>query len=331
MKSNKFANYFKNMNLNFCKAAKIYLTVVAALFIAAIIIVSIIGFKGGFDFSGGTIIEVVYGVEFDENGNAYENGSPYDKETAISYLDEVLGDYGVLQLASIQTANGEFGDVIVYKLISETPLKDNKLAQLKTNLFEKFSEYDPEGLLQKDYISVYNIQETKLDVAKYSSIALSVALVLFAIGAIFRFGLSAAISIFVSTLINVMLVFATVIICRITVNVPFIASVLTVFALSIISNLIYFDYIRKNKINKELSREEIANLTAKQVSPVIMLILAISLIAIILLTGFGVLPIREFALPVMVCLFFVALTTLFALPLLWNKIDFNKKRKRSGK
>lgn len=330
MKSNKLSNYFKNSNVNYCKGAKIYLVFMAALLVSAIIIVSVIGFKLGFDFTGGTIVEVVYGVEFDANGNPYENGSPYDKETTIKYLDEVFSEIGNMQLASVQTENGSFGDTVVYKLLSSEKPTQEELDAIKTMLYEKFSEYDQNGLLQQNYISVYTVGDTKSDVAVYSSIALSVAIVLLAIGALIRFGVSGGLSIFISTLLNVMLAFVVVLICRITVNVPFIASVFTIFVLSAISNLIYLDKVRDNSVKKELSREEVANLSAKQSAPAILLILAVSLICLVLLTGFGVLPIREFALPVMVGIFFVALSTTFALPLLWKEIVFKKKKNKSG-
>lgn len=331
MKSNKLANMFKNSNVNYCKSAKVYLVVVAALLISAIVLISVIGFNAGFDFAGGTIVEVVYDVEFDSNGNQYENGTPYDKSAAMENIEAVLKDVGGFQLASIQTETGEFGDVVVYKLLTDSSPTNEQLDAIKTKLFEKFLQYDQNGLIQKNYISVYNVNETKTDVAIYAAIALSVALVIIVIGAIFRFGLGEAISLFISTLTNILIAFAIVLICRIAVNVTFVAAVITIFVLSVIFNLIYLDKLRENSKNKEFSKEEKANISAKQSLPTSLLILAVSLICSVFLGGFGVLSIREFALPVMIGVFFVTFTSAFMLPLLCSKIEFKQKKRNRNR
>ena len=328
MKSNKLSNFFKSSNINYVKLSKIYLAVIAALLVSAIIIISIIGMNLGFDFKGGTIIEVVYDVEFDENGNMYENGAPYDENLTKENVDEILNEVGGFEIASIQLADGDFGKVVVYKLLSNDKPTNEQLASIKTKLYEKFSEYNSSSLIQKNYIFVYNVNETKSNIAMYASIALSVGIVLLAIGVLIRFGSSAAITSLITTIVNTLLIFAVVIICRITVNVAFIGSVLAIFALTLIANLIYFDKLRENQKNKDLSREEIANLSAKQSIVPNLLIFAVSLICTILLAGFGVVSIREFALPLLVGIFFVILSTTFMVPFLWKEIQF--KRKKSG-
>ncbi len=328
MKSNKLSNFFKSSNINYVKLSKIYLAVIAALLVSAIIIISIIGMNLGFDFKGGTIIEVVYDVEFDENGNMYENGAPYDENLTKENVDEILNEVGGFEIASIQLADGDFGKVVVYKLLSNDKPTNEQLASIKTKLYEKFSEYNSSSLIQKNYISVYNVNETKSNIAMYASIALSVGIVLLAIGVLIRFGSSAAITSLITSIVNTLLIFAVVIICRITVNVAFIGSVLAIFALTLIANLIYFDKLRENQKNKDLSREEIANLSAKQSIVPNLLIFAVSLICTILLAGFGVVSIREFALPLLVGIFFVILSTTFMVPFLWKEIQF--KRKKSG-
>lgn len=328
MKSNKLSNFFKSSNINYVKLSKIYLAVIAALLVSAIIIISIIGMNLGFDFKGGTIIKVVYDVEFDENGNMYENGAPYDENLTKENVDEILNEVGGFEIASIQLADGDFGKVVVYKLLSNDKPTNEQLASIKTKLYEKFSEYNSSSLIQKNYISVYNVNETKSNIAMYASIALSVGIVLLAIGVLIRFGSSAAITSLITSIVNTLLIFAVVIICRITVNVAFIGSVLAIFALTLIANLIYFDKLRENQKNKDLSREEIANLSAKQSIVPNLLIFAVSLICTILLAGFGVVSIREFALPLLVGIFFVILSTTFMVPFLWKEIQF--KRKKSG-
>ena len=86
MKSNKLTNLFKK-DISFLGHAKYYFVALAAILISAIIIVSVIGMKIGFDFQGGTIVEVVYGVEFDDEGNPYPEDSQYTKDLAKEKIE----------------------------------------------------------------------------------------------------------------------------------------------------------------------------------------------------------------------------------------------------
>ena len=95
MKSNKLLNNIDKINFNYVKGAKYYLSVIGAVIISAIIILSIIGFKLGFDFKGGTIVEAVYGVTFDDKGNQYPDGAPYTEETAKENVETILSKFGV--------------------------------------------------------------------------------------------------------------------------------------------------------------------------------------------------------------------------------------------
>ncbi len=324
MKFNKIKNYIFQSNINFCKHSKYYLAIISALLLSAIIIISIIGMKLGFDFKGGTVIEVVYGIEFDENGDEYIEGTPYDLSLSKNYIDKFLDSENAFEIVSIQTAESEYGNKVIYKLISNDKPSTDKLTQMKNNLYNIFDKYNESGLLQSKYISVFNVDGTKDNVASYSAIAISVGIVLISILAFFRFGISSALTLFISLLINTLLTFASVIICRITVDVAFIASVFTVFILTLISNLMTLDKIRNNLKNKDLQRTDIANLSVKQSLIDQVIIMGFSLISIILLTGFGVLSIRNYGLPVVIGLIFIFLSNLYLIPFLWSKIKFKK-------
>ena len=328
MKSNKLSQKIKDMNPNFVKHAFYYLGVIGAILLTAIILVSVIGFKLGFDFKGGTIIEVVYGVETDENGDAYPGGAPYNESSTKEKLGKVVG--GKFEVSSVQTAKGEFGNTVVLKLTSNKKLTSAQIDELKTKLYEEFDKYSPTGLIQSKYISVSSVNGTKVDVAKYASIALATAIVLLAIGTLIRYGVSSAVSILLTSIINVLLCMGVALICRTTVDVQFVGSVLTVFVLTLISNLIYFDKLRDLKKNAKtgvLGRKEQANLTGKQILIPIGIILGISLICTILLTGFGTLSIRSFGIPVLISTIFVALSTVYLCPMFYNYITLKKSGK----
>ncbi len=332
MKSNKLTNLFKK-DINFLAQAKYYFVALAAILISAIIIVSVIGMKLGFDFQGGTIVEIVYGVEFDNEGNPYENGAPYTKDLTKEKIEKVLGNVGGFEIATIQDAESEYGSKVVYKLLSNEKITNEQYDSIKAKLYEEFDQYNASGLLQSKYISVYGVPGSANSAAVYGSIALAVAIVLLAIGVAIRYGFSAMFSVLLTSLANIALAFATVIICRVSVDAQFIGSVLTIFVLTLIANLIYLDKAKENFKNKELSRNDVVNLSVKQTLVTNALILSVSLVAVIFLTGFGVLAIRGYGIPVILGTLYAFFSAIYVLPWLNFEIDFKKKPKikKSGK
>lgn len=329
MKTNKLKEFFSK-DVNFVGQAKYYLATLGAILISAIILICVLGLNLGFDYRGGTVVEVVYGVEFDASGNSYEGGAPYNEKLTQEKIEKVLSNFGGFEEHSVQTSESEFGNKVVYKLVSSKQLSSEDYETLKTNLFTEFDKYDSSALLQSNYISVYGVSQpaNSNDIAIYASIALSVSIVVLCLAAIWRFGAWAALSLFITCILNVLACFAVVLICRTTVNTAFVGSVLTVFGFTVVSNLILLDKIRDNK-NKGLSQAEIANLSVKQSFVPNVLVFAVSLICCVLLTGFGVLPIRDFGVPVLIGCIFAFLSAIYLTPFLWTYIRFGKKTKKA--
>ena len=328
MKSNNISQKIKTMNTHFVKHAFYYLGVVGAIILTAIILVSVIGFKLGFDFKGGTIVEVVYGIETNDVGDPYPGGAPYNESLTKEKIKNVISEN--FEISSIQIAESEYGNKVVFKLTSNEKLTTAQETELKENLYNEFSEYNPTGILQSKYITVSSVEGTKSDVAKYASIALATAIVILALGTMIRYGLSSGITILLTSIINVLLCMSIVLICRITIDVQFVGSVLTVFMLSLISNLVFFDKlrdVRKNAKTSILTRKEQSNLATKNTLIPSAIILGISLICSILLTGFGTLSIRTFGIPVLIGTIFVSLSTIYLCPMLYNYIKTNKSGK----
>jgi preprotein translocase subunit SecF len=313
-------------SFNFIANAKFYIAAVGVLLLSAIIIVSVIGLKLGFDFKGGTVIEVVYDV--DVEGETYTENDV--KIGVVNVLNEITG----LEVDSYQTAEGAFGDKCVFKLISNNRLSDGDVLLLKAKIYTELDDYSQEHIIQSQYVSVYTVSATEVDAAIYASIALSVALVIFALGVLIRYGLSQAITSLIVCLINVFLVFSYVIITRTAVNVAFISSVLTIFALTMIGIIMYLDRLReinKNRLNKDLTRADRANLAVKGSFSIVSITFSIALICVILLTGFGVAVIRGYGVPVIFGIIVSALSTFYLMPFFYNLIDVNMQQKRKSK
>lgn len=326
MKSNKMIKKISEKNINFVKNARYYLAVIAALIVSAIVIVSVLGFNLGFDFKGGTVVEVVYDVPFDNNGNSTEN--QYSENATKENIENVLKEFGGFKTSSVQIAETEYGNAVVYKLLRDSTLSNEDYQNIENELYKEFDQYSQTGLLQSNYISVYGVQGTETDVVVYGSIALSVGIVLLALLALWRFGFSSAISIFLTSIINSLLVIATVLICRITINASFVGAVLGIFAVSLIMNLIFFDRVRENSKNKDLSRLEIANNSVKQSAIANLLIFAVGLIGSILLGGLGTLPLRELAAPLLLGMFYSVLSAIYVAPFFWNYIKIKPRAKK---
>ena len=312
----------KNSKLDFVSLSKYFLGTLGLILLSAIIIISSIGMKLGFDYKGGTIIEVVYGVE--ANGTTYSEQDARDRiETDVNFFDYNL------KISSYATQESTFGDRVVYKLTSPNKLTEDQLSQLKSSLYTGFWSYDEENIIHAQYIRVYNVGGTAGNVPAYAAIALSVSLIVFAIAVLIRYGLSQAISTLIVSVINILILFAFVIICRIPVDSAFIASIFSVFALTIIGSLIFFDKTRENLRKTDLkgfTKNKHSNLALRECFNILFLVFAISLIAMILVSGLGVASIRTFGIPLIFGVLIVCLSTYLALPYFWTIITFKKRK-----
>lgn len=323
MKSNKMSlsNMLKNSKADFVSLSKYYLGTIALILVAAIVIISVIGMKLGFDFAGGTVVEVVYGVDTD--------GTTYSETQAKDIIETAIVDFN-LEISTYQTEESSFGDRVSYKLTSQNKLTDSQIDQLKSKLYTMFGSYSEENIIQAQYIKVYNVNETASNAAVYSAIALSVAIVLLALGVFARYGLSQAFTFLIASLINVLLTFAFVIITRTVVNTAFIAAVFTTFFLTAISLLIFFDRIRENSKNsnyKDFTKNQHSNLAVREIFNIEFLLFGFSLICMILISGLGVAPIRNFGLPALFGTILSCLSVFFIAPYFWTIITLKKMKK----
>lgn len=323
MKSNKISlnNILKNSKTDFVSLSKYYLATIGFILIAAIIIISVIGMKLGFDFKGGTLIEVVYNVE--------TNGTTYSESQTKDIIETAIVDFG-LEISTYQTETSTFGDRLLFKLTSQNQLTESQMDNLKGDLYTMFGSYDEENIVHEQYIKIYTVEATSVNVAVYSAIALFVAIVLLAIGVLIRYGLSQAIAVLIASLINVLLTFAFVLITRISVGTSFIAAVFTTFFLTAISVLILFDRIRENSKNsnyKGFTKTQHSNLAIREVFNIQFLLFGFALICMILVSGLGVAPIRNFGLPALFGTVISTLSVFFVAPYFWTIITFKKIRK----
>lgn len=320
MKKNKISvsQMIKTSKIDFVSLSKYFLITIGMILIAGIILISTIGFKLGFEYGGGTVVEVVYGVEVSE--------TIYTEEQVKDIIDVAIVDYG-LTTSSIQREESSFGDRMVYKMTSKNALSTEQAQRLSDDLYTMLGSYDEADIIQAQYVKVYNVEGIAGDRVTYSAIALAVAVALVFLGVLIRYGLTQAISASLVLILNVLTVIAFVAIARIPLNTAFLAAVFTTFLLTLIGILIVLDKIRSNEKNKEykkFGKTEHINLALKEVFMILVALLVFSLIAMILISGLGIASIRSFGLPALFGSILSTLSIFLGLPFFYAKIKFRR-------
>lgn len=310
-------NRVKNTKVNFLKHAKYYLGIALAILISAAFIIPFVGFKLDFDYTGGTVLTVVSeGVKEDENFNAAKNK-----------IENVLDGYNV---SSYQVAETAFGDAITVKF-------DNKSAETNDAIVKKLNaefNYNVEDIIQKNYIKTEIVGETASYATKMAAIILAVALVVCAVIMIFRYNLICAISYFITTLLDVLLVIAIAAICRLPINLNITVSAIVVFVISSLTKLILFKNYKFNLKNENLKNNTNAEkviIADKETFSPLVLITLVCVFALVLLAGLGTLQVRSFAIPTLAGVILSALTTFYASAYLLDCIKIERKQKSKKK
>lgn len=304
--------------VNFLSHMKYYLAVLIAVLVSAIFIVSFLGIRLDFDYAGGTVLTVVVdGVQ--EEGKYNET---------CNKIDEILKSNN-LEVSSYQLEETAFGDAVVVKVLNKDTAKNEAV---KNAINAEFG-YNAEDLVQKNYVKAVTVDGTAIYGTKMAAVALSVAIVVLALAAIFRYDLSTAINYLVSILLDLVILLSMIIICRIPINFSITAAFVFVFVLSSLFKLLFFKQAKQNVKDENLkdkTRVEIANLTLREIFSPLVVISIVCVIALILLAGLGTLQLRAFAIPALIGVVFSALTTFYLTPYLWEKINI-KRRVKSKK
>lgn len=309
------AKKISDSKVNFLSHMKYYLAVVIALLVSAIFIVSFLGINADFDYKGGTVLTVV--------SNGVKEEDKYNE--MCNKIENILNENNV-SISSFQYEESAYGDAIVVKILN----KDNAVNNtIKTKLNTELG-YNVEDLVEKNYVQTSVVDATAINSTKMATLALFVALAILTIVSIFRYNFSIAINYLVSTLLNLIIVFASIIICRIPVNVSITVSFAVVLLISTIFNLLFFKQVKQNSLDENLkdkTRVEIANITLREIFSPLTIIAVVLIITFVLLAGFGTMQIRAFAIPCLIGVIFSALSTYYFTPSFWNKVNIKRKIK----
>ena len=170
-------------------------------------------------------------------------------------------------------------------------------------------------------------------------VAVAFAVVLMIIFIAFRFrkigGLSAGVMCMLALLHDMIMVYATFVVCRFPINENFIVAILTILGYSINNTIVVYDRIRENKrlSGSKMSIRELVNLSIGQsvtraVNTTVATVIALSVICVVALI-YSVESIMSFAFPMMIGMISGVYTSLFIAPTLWVVWQEHKLKKKT--
>lgn len=336
-----------NKQFKIVEKSKIFFCISAALIVLGIILMIVPGLNLGLDFTEGATITVNLNISPSDSDTTYvasykdfiedqgfeventritsANGSSvYQFDLNYRYNGEVLG-------------NGEFSDALGDEergLISQ--LIDHINAN-EGNVIPADKLVEGEDIVSDDWgtYSFTSPDATRsLTVKAVIAIAVAIVCMLIYIGIRFKFtsGLAAVIVLIHDVLIMITLTA----IFRVTVNLTFIAAIITVIGYSINATIIVFDRIKDNLAKAEalgMTDADVANLSIKETLRRTIFTTLTTLIMIVLIAILGVSSIREFAMPIIFGLLSGVYSAIVLSSCVWvqirklaKKISSNKKK-----
>lgn len=271
------------------KWTKYFLALSGTILLAGIIILCVMGFNLGMDFTGGNVVEVQVGEELNEEGT-FNNLS--------AEITRVLDENG-LHAASISIiGEGTANASIEVQYQNKAGLDDAEMAELNQTVHDALTEALGYEVSQTETKGATSSAET----LTYALMAIFLALIVMLIYIAVRFTLLSGVATVVVLLHDVLLMCAFVLICRIEVNSSFIAAIITILGYSVNNTIIIFDRVRENMKKSSLSNltpSEIADLSVRQTLNRTINTSVTTILAILLLAIFGVASMQEFILPIL--------------------------------
>ncbi len=358
-KTNKFSldNCIEKSKFDYCKNLKWFLIVPVAIILVGVIMLSTLGFNLGIDFTGGSTMTIF----IDEDGLFTEQkldiNADYGK--IEQKVNKVLKKYE-LALSTLQkTEVGDTEDAnrlgiqgksaVIIKYQNDNSKKSEEIEQtnneIKLSLLKEFG-FVAENVEYKD---LKDLDENLLvenggiisasasaELMMKSFIALLVAMVLILIYVGFRFELTSGLAAILALFHDVLVTASIMLICRIQINVAFIAALITILGYSINNTIIIFDRMRDDiKVarngNLKIDNKSVANKAVKDTMMRSILTMVTTFVMIFFITVIGVADIREFAFPIMIGILAGFYSSVFITPGLWAVAYRPRKRKNLQK
>lgn len=303
----KLGEKLRNTKFNFVRNGRWFFIAPAVILLVGIIILAVLGFNLGLEFTGGTIVSVSADGEHDK-AQITEKMNSYDIKYTITEEQNTSGgtNYSIKFNATDKT---------------EDIIKD---------LHEYFNTEDWNSA---ESIQASTTNETIMGVF-WSILAALAGLIVYML---IRFKFTAGIATVLALAHDVLMICALMAIFRIEINASFIAAILTVMAYSINNSLVVFDRVRsleKNNINND-TLEQIINRSITRTLGRSILTVGTTLATLLVLTVISIAmqlsSLIQFALPIIFGLFAGTYSSLFLIGPMYKQFEtarlYAKQRK----
>lgn len=312
MNSHNFSNKFAEAKKSFSptKWSKYIWMFSGTIILIGAIILIVLGFNLGMDFTGGNIVEIQTSTDI----------TPEQYDEIVNKSSNILKEHGLEIARSPQ--EGGVSVSIQYQNKAGVDDMTSKNEEIVKSLKEAFPEYTIVNGGSKSATASDELLTNAL-------LAIIIALIFILIYIAVRFEFLSGIAALITLFHDVLIMCACVLIFRIEINSAFVAAVITVLGYSINNTIIIFDRVRENLRKpslEKLSNREIADLSVRQTLNRTLNTSITTIVSIFFLACIGVPQMSEFVIPILIGLLAGTYASIFISAPLWTAMMSKSKR-----
>lgn len=295
--------------MKFVKNAKKCLILSAAIMLIGLVMgVFMGGFNLGIDFTGGSLLTVNIGSEFE-----------------AEKINQALNEAGEAGYTVLKSSAGENNEQTYAQIRLRPRATEEEDTAQREIIMEKIKAQYPDAQMS----NVERVGATaSMDLIKNALLAVVVASALILIYIWIRFEMESGFAAVLCLIHDVLIMLSFVCIFRIEINSTFIAAVLTIIGYSINNTIVVFDRIRDNRaLEPKETMENQTDLSIKETLTRSIFTSLTTLLTISALCVLGSDSIRSFTLPIIVGLLAGTYSSIFLAGPLWTWFDRRAARK----
>ncbi len=353
-KTSKFSldEKIENSKFNFCKNLKWFLIAPIVICLVGVVLLCTLGFNLGIDFTGGSNMTIYLDTDgtYTVDDSVVSTNQRVLEQKINNVLREYRLDINTYQdtTMNISGMGIEDGKAVIIKYQNNNKLETAKIEEIndkiRLDLLKAFKYVDEDATLE----TIGSIEESALianggittasassELMMKSFIALLVAILLILVYVAFRFEFTSGLAAILALFHDLLVTTSIMLICRIEINVSFIAALVTILGYSVNNTIIIFDRMRSDlktakQSNAKISNQEVANGAVRASFMRTILTTLTTFIMIFMVTVIGVPDIREFAFPIMIGILAGFYSATCLTPGLWAIAYRPKKNKKSN-
>jgi preprotein translocase subunit SecF len=283
---------------NITKHLPWYIGAAGLLIVVGLVLGFVSGINIGIDFSGGTLLTL----------DMHKDYNTDDVRQAL--IDNGAGDAPVVKSSSETGATQA-----IVRLKEQGTFTEQ--ADMRTAILNSIKTKYPEA----EIASVERVGGVaSTDLLRNASIAVAIAIAGILLYTAIRFKFIAGVATIVAMLHDVLIMMAVTAMFHIQINSPYIAAVLTIMGYSIYDTIVVFDRIRENEpkyFPKQMDRFQLTNLSIRETLVRSIATTAVTLVTVVALCIFGVVSMKEFAIPLAVGIASGAYSSIFIATPIW--------------